>query len=182
MTRRTSLALKPNLESVEDRLVTTVHPLAAQLGGRVAAIQLRQFDRGPALLRNPTGVSMVRFAGPAGQGALPSNYMDWGAISIWNTTNQRVTFSVSASTYRFGQFYNFTLRPGQHQVYYAAYDSFNNPPLFRVSFDPISRTNPAAVSDLNKIFERMNWYPRIGTEGRPYAIATNVSGLYLTPI
>lgn len=113
---------------------------------------------------------------------LPSNYQDWGAISIWNTTGRRLTFSVSASTYRGGQFFNFTLRAGQHQVYYAAYDSQGNAPWFRVSFDPISHSNATVVSDINTVFERMNWYPRVGTEGRPYAITTNVGSLSLTPI
>ena len=51
-----------------------------------------------------------------------------------------------------------------------------------MSFDPINRTNSIQLSDVNTVFERNNWYPRVGTEGRPYAIATNVSGLYLTPI
>jgi hypothetical protein len=37
--------------------------------------------------------------GSGGQGALPSNYQDWGVISIWNSTDHKVTFSASASTY-----------------------------------------------------------------------------------
>lgn len=105
-----------------------------------------------------------------------------GAISLWNTTGHRITFSVSASTFQNGRYFNFTLRAGQHQVYYAAYDRFNNAPAFRVSFDPIHQSNPTLVSDINTVFERVRWYPWIGTEGRPYAIATSVSGLYLTPI
>ena len=59
---------------------------------------------------------------------------------------------------------------------------FNNAPFFHVSFDPIHQTNSIQLSDINTVFERNRWYPRIGTEGRPYAIATDVSGLYLTPI
>ncbi|MFO0892250.1 MAG: hypothetical protein U0790_24325 [Isosphaeraceae bacterium] len=125
---------------------------------------------------------IVMFGGPGGQGALPTNFRDWGVISIWNTTNSRVTFSVSASTYRGGQFFNFTLRPGQYQSYYAAFDEFKNPPLFRVSFDPVNKTNPIAVSNINVVFERLRWYPKVGTEGRPYAITTDVSGYNLTPI
>jgi len=121
------------------------------------------------------------YAGPT-QGALPNNFQNWGVISIWNTTNQRLTFSVSASTYNNGRFFNFTLRPGAYQSYYAAFDQFDNAPQFRVSFDPINKTNPTAVSDLNVVFERMRWFPKAGTEGRPYAIAVNVSGYYLTQI
>ena len=41
-------------------------------------------------------------------------------ISIWNTTTHRVTFSVSASTYQNGRYFNFTLRPGGYQAYYAS--------------------------------------------------------------
>jgi hypothetical protein len=122
------------------------------------------------------------FGGPPGQGALPSNYQDWGAISIWNTTTHSVTFSASASTYQNGRYFNFTLRPGHHQTYYAAFDDFGNAPAFHVSFDPIHRSNPVLISDINTVFERLNWYPRAGTEGRPYAIAIDVSGYHLTPI
>lgn len=126
----------------------------------------------------------MMFGGAGGntQGVLPSNYRDWGVITIWNTTNQRVTFSASASTYRNGQYFNFTLRPGQFQSYYASFSNTNNAPVFRVTFDPINRFNSITVSHINTVFERTNWYPGVGTEGYPYAIATNVSGLYLTPI
>jgi hypothetical protein len=120
--------------------------------------------------------------GRGGQGQLPRSYHDWGVISIWNTTNQRLTFSVAASTYQNGRYFNFVLRPGQYQAYYATYDPYNNAPTFHVSFDPIHQTNPVVVSDLNTVFERRSWYPRVGTEGRPYAIAVDVSGYHLTPI
>ncbi len=127
---------------------------------------------------------VVVMAAPAGggQGQLPGGYQNWGAITLWNSTTHRVTFSVSASTYQNGRYFNFTLRPGAHQVYYAAYDQFNNAPVFHVSFDPIHQSNAVQLSDINTIFERVRWYPGIGDEGRPYAIATDVSGLYLTPI
>jgi len=92
-----------------------------------------------------------------------------------------VTFSASASTYQNGRYFNFTLRPGGHQAYYATYDSFNNPPFFNVSFDPIHQSNSIQISDINTVFERNNWYPQVGDEGRPHAIAIDVSGYYLTP-
>ena len=125
---------------------------------------------------------VVMSGGGGTQGALPSNYHDWGVITLWNTTNQKVTFSVSASTYRAGQYFNFTLRPGQYQSYYAAFSNTKNTPVFRVSFDPIHQNNAIQISKINTVYERSSWYPAVGTEGFPYAIATNVSGLYLTPI
>jgi hypothetical protein len=121
-------------------------------------------------------------AGGSGQGSLPSNFRDWGVITIWNSTTHRVTFSVSASTFQNGRYFNFTLRPNGFQAYYAKFDAFNNAPFFHVSFDPINRTNSIQLSDINTVFQRNNWFPAVGTEGKPYAIATDVSGLYLTPI
>jgi hypothetical protein len=166
---------------VEERLLATAPPMAAHLGGHLAAAHIRNLAASHAVPRTSPNHGIVMFGSP-GQGTLPSNYRDWGAISIWNTTTSRLTFSVSASTFSNNRFFNFTLRAGQHQVYYAAYDRFGNAPLFRVSFDPITRSNAIAVPNINTIFERVNWFPRVGTEGRPYAITVNVSGLTLTPI
>ena len=120
--------------------------------------------------------------GGGSQGTLPSNYHDWGVITLWNTTNQRLTYSVSASTYQLGRYFNFTLRPGQFQSYFARFDAFNNAPNFHVSFDPIHQTNSIQLSHINTVFEKASWYPGVGTEGFPYAITVNVSGPYLTPI
>ncbi len=120
--------------------------------------------------------------GPGGQLGRPAGYRDWGVITIWNLTSTRVTFSISASTYQNGRYYNFTLRPNTYQAYYATFDSFGNQPTFNMSFDPIHRTNSVMVTDINTVFQRNNWYPRFGFEGRPYAIAIDVSGYYLTPI
>jgi hypothetical protein len=120
--------------------------------------------------------------GSVSQRALPSNYHDWGVISIWNSTSQRLTFSVSASTFQFGRYFNFTLGPGQFQSYFATYDFHNSPPIFHVSFDPIHQTTSIQLSNLNTVFEKTSWYPGVGTEGFPYAIAINVSGYYLVPI
>jgi hypothetical protein len=182
MSLRALRSLRPRLECVEERLLATAPPVAGHLGGHLAAAHVHRLLPAPPAARGSSRPVIVMFGGPGTQGALPSNYRDWGAISIWNTTTTRLTFSVSASTFSNNRFFDFTLRPGQHQVYYAAYSPFGNAPLFRVSFDPISRSNPIAVSDINTIFERVNWFPRIGTEGRPYAVTVSVSGYTLTPI
>jgi hypothetical protein len=199
MSPRQSRAFRPGLDRAEDRFLATVHPLATHLGAHVAAMVHR-----PAHIQDQTGLitaegiknrnkahfprpthgrpPVVMFGGGGTQGGLPSNFHDWGVITIWNTTNQRVTFSISASTYQSGKYFNFTLRPGQFQSYYATFSATNNVPVFRVSFDPINRFNSIQLSNTNTVFESSRWYPAVGTEGYPYAIATNVSGLYLTPI
>src|SRR5271165_2078372 len=177
MSNRRSRTFRPSLETAEDRCLATVHPLVAHLAQHGLGGQVH----GPVTEPRHLGNVGVMAHGPGGQGQLPSGFRNWGVITIWNSTNYRVTFSAAASTYQFGRFFNFTLRPGAHQAYYATFDSFNNPPFFQVSFDPIHHNNAVQLSDINTIFERSNWYPR-GDEGRPYAIAINVSGFYLTPI
>jgi hypothetical protein len=173
---RRSLSFRPDLERVEDRCLASVHPLVAHLGHHGLAAQVHH----PASLPIHRGHAV--FMGGGGQGQLPSNYHDWGVITLWNTTTHRVTFSVSASTFQSGRYFNFTLRPGSFQSYYATFDSFDNAPVFHVSFDPIHRSDATQLSDINIVFERNSWFPRVGTEGRPYAIAIDVSGLFLTPI
>jgi hypothetical protein len=198
MSTRTTRALRPCLERAEDRCLATLPPMVSHLGIHALAGHVHRAALGnphvPTILAegqgrrhhapqpHRSGTTIVVFGGPGGQGALPSNYQDWGVISIWNSTNSRVTFSASASTYQQGRYYNFTLRPGQHQSYYAVFNNLGGAPEFRVSFDPIHRSNPVLISDINTVFERMNWFPKVGTEGRPYAIAVDVSGLHLTPI
>jgi hypothetical protein len=177
MRNRQSHKLRPILETAEDRCLATVHPLVAYLAHHGLAAQVH----GPLTQPRHLGNIIVMDGGPGGQNQLPSGFRSWGVITIWNSTNNKVTFSVAASTYQFGRFFNFTLRPGAHQAYYASFDTFNNPPFFQVSFDPIHRSNAVQLSDINTIFERNSWVPR-GDEGRPYAIAIDVSGLYLTPI
>jgi hypothetical protein len=125
---------------------------------------------------------MAGRGGHRGQGGLPSNYVDWGVITIWNPTNQRVTFSVSASTFQNGRFFNFTLGPGQFQSYYARFDAQNLPPFFHVSFDPINHTNPIQAQMINTVFEKTTWFPGVGTEGFPYQIAVDINGFRLAQI
>jgi hypothetical protein len=177
MSNRRSRTFRPHLESCEQRCLATVHPLVAHaaqhgLGGQV---------HGPVGQPRHLGNVVVMAGGLRSADQLPSGFRNWGVITIWNSTNSRVTFSASASTYQNGRYFNFTLRPGGHQAYYATFDAFNNQPVFHVSFDPIHQSNSVQLSDTNTIFERNNWVPR-GEEGRPYAIAIDISGFYLTPI
>src|SRR3954454_14530072 len=156
MSQRQSRSFRPAVDRAEDRFLATVHPLASHLGAHAVAATIRhaahvqQHDGlitaegmkshhkahqpRPSHGRPP----VILNGGGGGQGGLPSNYNDWGVITIWNTTNQRVTFSISASTYQAGKYFNFTLRPGQFQSYYAAFSDTKNVPAFRVSFDPIN--------------------------------------------
>ena len=121
MSPRQSRAFRPGLDRAEDRFLATVHPLASHLGahavaaavhhpahvqhqaGLITAEGMKAHHKAHSLARRTEGRPVVMFGGGGGtQGALPSNYHDWGVITIWNTTNQRVTFSVSASTYQAG--------------------------------------------------------------------------------
>jgi hypothetical protein len=197
MITRASRDFRPRLEFAEDRCLATVHPLVSPIGHHVHAMAAHQTLRAPVVIEGLHGhrsphvhgrgghrppVVMDGGGGTSSQGTLPANYHDWGVITIWNTTNQRLTYSVSASTFQSGRYFNFTLGPGQHQAYFATFDAFNNAPNFHVSFDPIHQNNSIQLSQINTVFEKASWYPGIGTEGFPYAIAVNVSGPYLTPI
>ena len=188
MRNRERYTFRPGLETVEDRCLAAAHGIAglaaggtlhgaAQVAATVPAVQARH-----AVPSITAGGKIVVFGSGQGQGGLPANYIDWGVITLWNTTSSRVTFSVSASTYQGGRYFNFTLKPGQCQSYYAAFSANQMAPAFRVSFDTIHQFNAILLSDENIVFEKRSWYPAAGTEGRPYAIANSVSGLYLTPI
>ncbi len=90
--------------------------------------------------------------------------------------------SVAASTYNNGQFQNFTLRPGGRQAYYAAFRGPFGDPTFYVSFDTIRRFNTIQVPEINIVNESPRWVPRVGTEGRPYAIVSTVGNYNLVPL
>jgi hypothetical protein len=199
MNHRVSRAFRPALDRVEDRCLASVHPLVSHLGVHAVTASIHHPARAahqpgpitaegfmghhkPQHARPPHGRPPVVLNGGGGQGGLPSNYHDWGVITIWNTTNQNVAFSISASTYQSGQPYNFTLRPGQFQSYYASFGNSHSAPVFRVGFNVNQPNYANPVPQINTIFENQNWYPAVGTEGYPYAIASNGSGLYLTPI
>ena len=154
MITRAPRTFRPVLEFAEDRCLATVHPLVSQLGHHVHQMAAHQTLRAPIVIEGLHGHRSPHLHGRGGhrppvvmdgggggtgsQGTLPSNYHDWGVITIWNTTNQRLTYSVSASTYQPGRYFNFTLGPGQFQSYFATFDAFNNAPNFHVSFDPDS--------------------------------------------
>jgi hypothetical protein len=121
--------------------------------------------------------------GGAGQNRVSAGYINWGVISVVNTTRDTITFSVAASTYNFGRFQDFTLRPGARQAYYAAFGgSLSSQPTFSLSFDTIQHFNTWTLSDINVVNETPRWVPRVGTEGRPYAIANTGSGYTLVPL
>ena len=120
--------------------------------------------------------------GPGAPVGSTANYINWGVITIINTTPQTVTLSVAASTYNFGRFENFTLPSGGRQAYYAAFGGpFNSQPTFSVSFDTIQHYNTLQVPLINVVNESPYWVP-LGTEGRPYAITNTVGGYNLVPM
>jgi hypothetical protein len=93
---------------------------------------------------------------------LPSGYLDYGVVSLWNNTNTTVTFAISASTYRNGQAFFFTFRPGQNQSFFApVVNGFK--PLFQVSFQP-NLSNPIPLAQENIVFESPRYFPQ-GTAG-----------------
>jgi hypothetical protein len=186
MNKRAPQAFRPRLEETEQRLFTTVVAGMGPMLHRPVA----QFR--PALNRNPHLRAPVPRAnpglraplnrphpgmGPGGPVGSTANYINWGVITIVNTTPRPVTFAVSASTYNFGRFQNFTLPSGGRQAYYAAFGGpFNSAPTFAVTFDTINHYNTLQVPLINVVNESPNWVPRVGTEGRPYAITDTVGG------
>lgn len=188
MSKRAPQAFRPRVEETEQRLLTTVMAGAASLVHRTPA-QIRlaanreMHLRAPVAHANPRAWAALsrphRGMGPGGPVDSTANYINWGVITIINTTPQRVTFAVAASTYNFGRFQNFTLAPGGRQAYYAAFGGpFNSAPTFSVTFDVIQHYNTIQVPLINVVNESPNWVPR-ATEGRPYAITSNVSGYNL---
>jgi len=196
MSKRASQAFRPLVESSEERVLTTV--LAGVAPARAATAQFRaNFQMGGGLhqraaaargevgavaaLGRPRANHAPR--GPAGPIGSTAGYINWGVITIINTTSSTVTFAASASTYNGGRFENFTLRPGARQAYYAAFGGpFNSAPTFFVSFDTIRHYNTLQITDMNVVNESPRWVPRIGTEGRPYAIVGTVGGNNLVPM
>ena len=197
MSKRASQAFRPNVELSEDRVLTTV--VAGAAPARAAAAQFRlHFNSGGNFLQRiaaARGESRAEAAlgrprgwhGPRGGQSGPigstADFINWGVITIINTTSSTVTFAASASTYNGGRFENFTLRPGTRQAYYAAFGGpFNSAPSFFVSFDTIRHYNTIQITDMNVVNESPRWVPRIGTEGRPYAIVGTVGGNNLVPM
>jgi hypothetical protein len=202
MSKRASQAFRPNVERSEDRVLTTVMAGAAPV--RAAAAQFRlhfNYNSGGNFLQRiaaARGESDVASAlgrrrgwhGPRGGPNVPNgpigstaDFINWGVITIINTTSSTVTFAAAASTYNGGRFQNFTLRPGARQAYYAAFGGpFNSAPSFFVTFDTIRHYNTLQIDDMNVVNQSPRWYPSTGTEGRPYAIVGTVSGYNLVPM
>lgn len=189
MKKRPSQTFRPSAEAVEERLLTTVLPWSPPAGGGPPAarfhmrLQVNSPPRTAPVRGNPAPV--FTFGQPRGGPGFgrpdsTADYMNWGVITIWNKSNAPVTYGVAASTHDFGRFQNFTLRPGGRQAFYAPFGgSFDSAPSFFVTFDPIQRTNTLQISEINVVNESPRWVPRVGTEGRPYAIVNMVGSLGL---
>ncbi|WP_074315507.1 hypothetical protein [Singulisphaera sp. GP187] len=110
---------------------------------------------------------------------LPGGFLDYGVVSLWNNTGTTVTFGISASTYRNGQTFFFTFRPGQNQSFFAPVVN-GVKPLFQVTFNSDVR-NAIPLPQQNIVFESPRYVPQ-GTAGWPYAIGYGVNGYFLTQI
>ena len=198
MKKRPSQTFRPSAEAIEERLLTTVLPMSPPAGVAAARFHMRGTVNAPPRVapvrgnpspfitfghpRHGPGHGPGHGLGPGGGWRADStaDYMNWGVITIWNKSNAFVTYSVGASTFDNGRFHNFSLRPGGRQAFYAPFGgSFNSAPAFFVSFDTIQRSNAIQVSDINVVNEAPRWVPRVGTEGRPYAIVTMVGSFGL---
>lgn len=110
---------------------------------------------------------------------LPGGFLDYGVVSLWNNTNTTVTFGVSASTFRNGQTFFFTFRPGQNQSFYAPVVN-GVKPLFVVRFNSAPNT-AIPLPNQNIVFESPRYVPQ-GTAGWPYSIEFGVNGYFITTI
>lgn len=114
--------------------------------------------------------------------APPAANLNYGLITIKNATQATISFSVSASTYQGGKFFDFTLAPGASQVYYAPYGGpFNSAPSFQVSFDTVERRYAIQLADVNSIFASSKWAPTDVSQGRPYEIVSQAGQLNVVP-
>lgn len=209
MRRQARLELRPGVEGVEERRLTTVG-----VGGAVAGLHAAARGNGPAhaeiaasrfhghghghlrghfrahLRFGRPGAAPVDFVpivlvGGVGSGngssvaRLPANYLDWGVVTLWNNTSSTVTFSVSASTYNGGRFSPFQLPSGGSQSYFAPVVS-GNKPVFRVSFFA-DNSNPITLQFENTVFAPTTYNPP-STAGFPYAINAGLTTPYITQI
>ncbi|AGA27170.1 hypothetical protein [Singulisphaera acidiphila] len=163
-------------------------PTAAAQGSGPAAIAerstieaLRAPRRFPRPRPNPNpnpgsgpngGMGLIRLG-------IPNGFLDYGVVSLWNNTGTTLTFGISASTYRNGQTFLFTFRPGQNQSFYAPV-VHGEKPLFQVTFNTDAR-NPITLPQQNIVFESPRYVPQ-GTAGWPYAIGNGVNGFTITTI
>ena len=188
MGKRMRREFLPNLENCESRLAATaglagaaaaVAEVQAMAVGhqRVAHHPFRERVRPAFRFRNrvqpETSPNSIPNTPPIIDGSgtfhfrLPSNFQDWGVVTLWNNTNTQVTFSVSASTYQSGRFSTFILNSGQRQSFFAPVVN-GQTPVFQVSFDKFNRF-PTTLPNVNIVFEANTYSPQ-ATAGWPYAI------------
>ncbi|WP_165247782.1 hypothetical protein [Paludisphaera soli] len=199
MKARRSRAIRPGGEEMEGRLLTAALPsMRAALAER--AVQ-RARPVNPALRPPPRRAPGVPVPGPNGptttigagflgnQGPRigrptpPAPNIQFGLITITNTTKATITFSASASTVEGGRFSDFTLKPGQSQVYYAPFGGpFNSAPTFQVSFDTVERRSVIQLAEVDTVYASSRWVPTDPSLGRPYAIIADAGGLNVVPV
>ena len=191
--RKANRAFQPSAEGVEERVLTTVGMTAGGVHETIAGRGQILAERHAALLANRTAALVNREGlrsldlppiGPGlGKGlvriTLPYSHTDYGVISIWNNTPNRVTLLVGASTHQNGAPQAFTLLPGRTQSYYA-YSTINgDPPVFQVQLPGAS--GPYTVTNVNVVFQSVGYFAP-AKAGYPYAINIGVNGYYLSYI
>ncbi len=199
MKARRSRAIRPGGEEMEGRLLTAALPsMRAALAERAVP---RARPVNPALRPPPRRAPGVPAPGPNGPtttigagflgnqgpriGRLtpPAPNVNFGLITITNTTHATITFSASASTVEGGRFYDFTLKAGRSQVYYAPFGGpFNSAPTFQVSFDTVERRSVIQLAEVNTVYASSRWVPSDPALGRPYAIVADAGGLNVVPV
>lgn len=210
MKARQSQAFRPWGETMEERLPTAAIPsMRAMLAERAAAQRAQRAEdralraNNNALRQIPRRTPGVTVPGPTGpttdgvgagflgnQGGKLNNRppspvvnQNYGLITIKNATLATITFSISASTYQGGKFFDFTLAPGKSQVYYAPYGGpFNSAPSFQVSFDTVERRYAIQLTDVNSVFASSRWTPTDVSQGRPYEIVSQAGQLNVLPV
>ena len=132
----------------------------------------------------PIGSGFLGNQGPRiGRPAPHSANAFFGVISITNKTEATVAFSISASTYQDGRFFDFALKPGGTELYYATYGGpFNSAPSFQVSFDTAERRDVIQLADVKTVYASSRWVPTDPAQGRPYAITADAGFLNVVPL
>lgn len=177
------LARLPRFQAPTNSTGQAVGPAVAAAAARADRPEIEAFrnrhrhrppHRGPQGPVTPPngGVGLIRLG-------LPGGFLDYGVVSLWNNTNTTVTFGISASTYRNGQTFFFTFRPGQNQSFYAPVVN-GIKPLFQMRFNA-NPSNPTILTQQNIVFESPRYVPQ-GTAGWPYAIGLGVNGYFVTSI
>lgn len=186
MRSRVKRSFRPGAEGLDERCLTTVQAWTAGLGVQTLAAPRHHEARVPnPALRHPRALVQPGTGPNGGLGlirlGLPSSFLDYGVVTLWNNTRTTAAFSVSASTFRNGQFYPFLLRPGQVQSFFAPVVN-GNVPQFLVRF-PANPRNAMALPlpYQNIVFESPSYLPS-GTAGWPYAIGYGVNGYSIKTI